>query len=171
MANIERLNHLITVLKGVEQSGRVLDMDSWGSATYKGEPEYVNIFGVSSFGGREKADLQKVLKATSKIADCGFAACAAGWAALDPQFQKWGMSCEIDSEGDLCLIFSGENNTNPHAIHYDNLARFFEISVPNSYFLFDPDSYEEELVTTAEVISRIEELIERDGDLASGAVA
>jgi hypothetical protein len=110
----ERLNHLIDVLKNIDEV-KSFDMKAWYTPTLENE--------------------------------CGFAACALGWAAMDPTFIEMGLELSSSSylEGGKISrkhtpTFTNENGMKWHD-PYTSAARLFKISEMESVFIFYPDSY------------------------------
>lgn len=83
MANMERLKHLVTVLKKVE--GNRFNLLGW----------YLNKSDVRIFHQEEGKEIHP---------ECGTVACIAGWAALDPEFNAQGFHPEYDTNGEPVSI-------------------------------------------------------------------
>lgn len=99
---------------------------------------------------------------------CGTAACALGWASLDPKFNAAGLELVAEFEdGRLVSFTSIGNDDDPDQVFprfqgrngFDAGALFFDISYEESTFLFDPSSYDTGEPTPADVISHIEVLL------------
>ena len=151
--NRERLLHLIEVLKTAQER------DDW----------------------EETFDMAYYWREVSHF-DCGFAGCALGWAAMDPQFIKEGWKV-IDKQpvlqyGDGSYEVSQE----------DGSMEFFDISQTGYLFLFEPTWYRSynlnefhfrsdenkfvpenlffnQKITPSDVIKRIEFYLEHGDDL------
>lgn len=84
--------------------------------------------------------------------ECGTAACAAGWAALDPRFNRGGLR-------------AGKYGQPTCSYHVDRpfhtLADFFGITVNQSLHLFSQYNYPDYAIgiTPAQVIERIDDLL------------
>lgn len=165
--NTERLNHLITILEGVERANLAFNLDNWVSNAAMPDlarPTTDNLVG-------------------SLDASCGTACCAMGYAALDPDFRAEGLSMTLETRDynsgrgrwvetpvasiqdfntlirnqDLQIGFGG--------IAFDGVegfraaAAFFDIAVYDADTLFSPDSYHGRPVTPERVIERIRDLL------------
>jgi len=136
--NRERLTILLDVMRDVERADKAFDMSNWATGD----------------------------------AECGFAACAAGYAALDGRLQTQGLRLTglTDDKGrvsiatvaqflavDFCAIEPRFGND----YGYIALGEFFGLMGENTRYLFDPSRYDndEEAITPAMVIARIEELL------------
>lgn len=95
---------------------------------------------------------------------CGTAACALGWAAKDPQFNREGLYLcslsltraegQIDSIGPLCPVYKG-------AFGFGAAEKFFEISADTARHLFDGSHYDDD-PTPCDVALRVVNLLERE---------
>lgn len=136
--NTERLEHLKTILSQVPKDK--FDLGLW----IKGAKE----------DGKEFSQL---------IGDCGTSACAVGWACTDPEFNKQGLSYELDFD-DMDEFTPVEKvQGRPYfegRCGFDAVGLFFDIShgVANWLFIEDDyaDNHESEKVTTDMVINRID---------------
>jgi len=101
-----RLERLLTIMRNVET--QKFDMSTW----FKLQDPIFN-------------PLQKEVS-------CGFTACAGGWAALDPEFNKQGLTIDLADEGQI--EFKGR-------VGLEALADFFELPELIADMLFDPYYY------------------------------
>jgi hypothetical protein len=89
--------------------------------------------------------------------ECGFAACAAGWAAMDPVFNELGLGLDptgLPSKGVRYEIggnlFRGFSAT----------SEFFGLTSSESMYIFDPCSYSKQgKITPQRVINHIKEVM------------
>jgi hypothetical protein len=167
----ERLDHLVRILESVEAAKKLFDLTSWIS---------------------DQTSETTLNAPPGKSGEaCGTAACAFGYAALDPEFQQQGLhfearryECAADGKWiKQWQTVSGIEEFNrlqslPETdFHfepgYDGLLGFeaaevfFGISRRAACFLFDPDYYEgafDRPVSPSEVIARVQEVIALDGD-------
>jgi hypothetical protein len=82
---------------------------------------------------------------------CGTVCCAGGWAALDPVFNKQGLSIPGTRPK-----FDGEHET---LLDFEALQMFFEISEDETFQLFSAYQYQNKRATPADVIARIRKLL------------
>lgn len=170
--NVERLTHLIEILRQVESSHRPFDLTVWAST------------GVSP-------------NTTSGSAEaCGTSACALGYAALDPQFQAQGLALKANVYalsdthfverciGEITVSTTDEFNEVMRRADvgmFDPVygeergfsagAEFFGINREASNYLFDPDYYPQGFdapILPAQVIARIEDLLANHGEPSEG---
>ena len=114
---------------------------------------------------------------------CGMAACAFGYACLDPAFQAEGLRLEFaprDRPVDGERIITIANVTDFKKIRripgcfdpvfggyssFEAAAEFYDITLNAALYLFDPDTYDirESNITPEDVIERVNMVIERDG--------
>lgn len=172
--HLNRLEHLITVLEGVERAGKAFDLTRWiaSAAELEGEGTTTGSFTEA----------------------CGTACCALGYAALDPQFRGEGLQLELrvwqeSPDGQPGTWKSSElpdaatfNTTikelnladrhykvNPifdGTVSFEAGAKFFGIDENAAYYLFDPELYEDgedRPIPPSEVIERVREVIAHDG--------
>lgn len=159
--NTERLTHLITVLQGVIEQGRVLDMATW-------------------------ADTRTTTGPRGGVHVCGSTACAMGYAALDPLFQAAGLSLRVtimtkhphkqtlhhpgDADAFNALVLrrgilirdakpmlrmpDGEDH-----FGFTAACEFFDLDDGQADWLFLREAYDAQYPTAADVIERIQSLI------------
>lgn len=169
--NIDRLNRLIEVLNEVQERRKAFDMSAWMSGLKSPTTTY------------------------GEVEPCGTTACALGYAALDPVLQSQGLSlvarCHTADENgylssyDKCenRVINTANDFNEALNRYAWVvadpvyngssgfvtgARFFDISINASYFLFDPDEYNngsDRVIEPIEVIRRIEYVLANAGQI------
>lgn len=86
---------------------------------------------------------------------CGIAHCAAGWAGLDPEFNREGLSWHR-AEGLHCLVFDS-----PDGPLYDFVAceAFFGLTQTQSSNLFGYKLLKGDIVRKAEVVANIDRLL------------
>lgn len=155
MTPIERLERLKVVLRqGVP--GVHMDMSTWG--------EFWDIdsdcpYYYANPGTDVAADPATITRVSHEL-NCGFAACAAGHAMLDPvlaaYFATRGYQAKLTRTGDLTLDYK------PAFIHtftYSALAEMFGISLDDSGYLFDPYTYDVDSIKAEHVIARIDEIL------------
>ena len=115
--------------------------------------------------------------ATDSDHPCGTAACAFGWAAFDPEFQKQGLNVEafvfgvrqyftLDSPASVEAMtnmpgysgFVGQIRFEDNNDFYAAMA-FFELDENTALMLFMPSSYPTSAVGPLDVVERVEELL------------
>lgn len=92
--------------------------------------------------------------------DCQTAKCWAGWAATDPELMTQGLKAE--KEGVFWYIGHGED------VGWTALAEFFGITQKEALWIGDPEEYEEQAPTSADitipmVVERIEKVMRDNG--------
>lgn len=175
--NRERLMHLIGVLEEVERANKPFNLTHWVT------------------GEIDPATTHNAPR-TSDEEPCGTAACACGYAALDPQFQREGLRLEatfsaafgershhlLEHAGEIASWSARLAAAPPGAVLWFDLAfdgrsgfeaasRFFGVTQNASWYLFDPDYYEDaedRPIEPSEVIARIQEVIALDGEAPEG---
>jgi hypothetical protein len=121
---------------------------------------------------------------------CGTAACAAGYAAFDPEFQKRGFILKFKQEyyltrpnrlvnpiyhkiktpedfPELCKKFHNESNAYPYyrgSVGYDACTKFFGLAISATLYLFSTNFYPNNFIKPSQVIERIEKVIASKGD-------
>lgn len=97
---------------------------------------------------------------------CGAAACAFGWAAQDPVFNKQGLTLVKPANSWAMPTYYSKQVI--HAEGFGAAVWFFGISYDQAYHLFDPDLYVDDVgdniedITPAMVIARINKLLEQE---------
>jgi len=164
--NLARMNHLITVLEGVERAKKRFDLTSWVS----------NKIDVDTCSGEKPVVAEA----------CGTSACALGYAALDPVFQAEGLGFEVafaDQFGKCRTEMVKDIASFNKAIKAPDFWRmdpifgdregllaareFFGITISAAGYLFDPETYDDgnsRPVLPSEVIERVREVMDNDGD-------
>ena len=149
--NRERLEHLCVIMQRVIDEGRTFNMGSWGEV--KGE----------------KANL------------CNTAACALGWAALQPESIADGLHMlavwedDDDERHEQVILTRGDWRRLPnpldHEIEFSPVfndhcgfnagAEYYDINGETANYLFDPGSYlEPRPITPEHVINRVKNVLE-----------
>lgn len=145
--NIARLQHLIALLRDIPDEN--FDIRFW-----------YNNFDSSALPDNNDDDDVNVLKANraTQVVTCDTTACALGWAALDPQFNREGLVPLIHN-GELIPHFKDTGGEGVHAA-----AKFFDITVADALRLFGGEyrrAIDECRPTTADdVVDAVEYLIE-----------
>ncbi len=142
--SIERLEHLITVLEDVARERKNFDMNSWA----------LSVEQVLEMGNGGVAPVIHE--------PCGTAACALGYAAMDPKFMGLGLRLEVaerDEHGVLKkhFLYNPEEHAKVSISHADVVLLdskgnceewgfaaamdFFGINRSNARYLFDPEYY------------------------------
>lgn len=169
--NIERMNHLITVLEGVIASNKAFNLSGWAQHKKLGDDDIATHFNTVG-------DLKET---------CGTACCALGYAALDPVFVNQGLRLHIEvyneksgdwsgvypesieafnkvmrrrnvDFGDVDIVFNDESSSWA-------AAKFFGIETEAANQLFMPYRYPTDAtpITPEMVIERIQQVIANDG--------
>lgn len=167
--NVERLQHLITILEDVKTAQKPFGMGAWIDEYKDGLPVH---------GGQRTGREM-----------CGTACCALGYAALDPKCREDGLkmfaiinksdgSDEPEDIEEEILDISSFNRillthkenfiaARPTFKHRDNFGaggEYYDISYEAAEFLFSPDEYEESsVITPDDVINHINFLLAHDG--------
>lgn len=143
--NIDRLQRLITLLRDIPDED--FDIRFW----------YNNIDLDAIPDNVDDDDILKANRA-AKVVTCDTTACALGWAALDPQFNREGL-VPLICDGDLIPHFIDTGGQGAHAA-----AKFFDITDTDALRLFGGEyrrALDEYRPTTADdVADAIEYLIE-----------
>jgi hypothetical protein len=92
--------------------------------------------------------------------DCGMAACAGGWAALDQGFRAAGLALEMSSSGDFMPTYKEH-------VGYAALAEFFHLALNETTWIFNPCRYgdccddpeEQPEITPQQVLTRLRWLL------------
>jgi hypothetical protein len=133
--HIERLTHLRDLLRAdaANPTGVKFDLSAWvGHASTNNPDEIVNIFDMVEVDGNKVP--------TQPIAiSCDTYVCALGLAALDPVFQAQGLHFEVCPTHNPTLAwmipqFGADDG-------FQAGAAFFDISLEDSLYLFDQNSY------------------------------
>lgn len=150
--NVERLTHLRDLLRAdaANPEGCRFDLGAWSGFDHNGDGSYNNtdfplkpeIAAVSSYNRTNIAGLapQDVLQVLPTMS-CNTFVCALGLAALDPEFNKQGLTFDllgstmIGATARMIPQFEGEDGMEAG-------AAFFGIGLEDSHYLFDPDSYD-----------------------------
>jgi hypothetical protein len=171
--NIDRLNHLITVMEGVERANKAFNLTDW-------------VFSEELKPGRaDNGYLVGSLKES-----CGTACCALGYAALDPEFTKDGLKLQVEyqesgDEYDQVMDVSTIKEYNalirdktkqvfgavPYFSEFTGYlagSAFFNITTEAAEYMFGPTSYkqyqEQDMpITPRMVIEHINTVISNKG--------
>lgn len=147
---IERLRHLVKVLKAVKPRGkqnhRLFDMKFW----FRAEVVQTGDLEVDAKSGDCKLDTI-----------CQTSACALGHAALDPKFQKLGLGITMDFEVNSPRDRRGSVTYRNYGSAIDVGGAFFGIDEYEARELFMPDAYREDPIRPRHVIKRVEALIKQ----------
>jgi hypothetical protein len=141
----QRLKKLAVFLDTLPK--KVFDLAGW-TRLGSGIPEQAIQYGAL------KKTLKKGLSQDQAI-ECGFAACAVGWACTIPAFQKAGLIFDVE---DRVPRFEGERN-------WFAVAEFFDLEMNQAHRLFMDGHYRTKAGTVRkhvkpqEVAARIRELI------------
>jgi hypothetical protein len=165
--NIGRLNHLITILEGVEARNSRFHLNSWA-----------NLIAPDGTLIEDSADPIDFIGEGAHA--CGTSACACGYAGLDPDFQAEGLSLTVHTaaggrwrpgnavEFNALVRAAGRDAISYfHAfVEYDGqegwdaIEAFFDISYNTALRLFGEENYEEdERASPRAVIERIKQAI------------
>lgn len=157
--NLFRMERLRTVLKHVRDAHLAFDLSTWirGSSYY------------DAIGERT----------------CGTAACACGYAALDPELQAEGLNLTIQmSDGkyrtlrtirefnDAVREYNGSGTIEYEGkMGFDAADLFFDIDCRATSYLFDPDEYRDEsngFGDVTDVLERLAEVVDAGGHVPAG---
>lgn len=146
--NVERLKHLVDLLRAdaANPLGAKFDLRTWVGYDVEGEnignypvkPELVNENGTVK---RDKVALlpaDQVLEIVPTMS-CDTYVCALGLAALDPEFNRAGLSFEV-----MPLTYSAKGWMIPQFNGAKGMAAgaaFFDITQADSLYFFDPENY------------------------------
>ena len=150
--NIKRLEHLRTIMLNLYEN----DLRAKNNDTIIG-------FDLSGWIDEVPADVFGRVDVRHK--DCGAVACAMGHAALDPEFNKQGLTLSEEEDGEY-----GEPEYRLDADSWaysgwEAATEFFDIKGSQSRWLFDNDNYPHTNVTPLDVAKRITEMLkENDND-------
>lgn len=132
--NIERMTYMRDLLMrdAANPTGARFDLSTWvAPAAGHGDP--------TSSWQWEIADTGELK--TPPTMSCGTVVCALGLAALDPEFNKQGLTFEVQplplKKGFAHMMPKCEGRTG-----FEAGARFFGISYGDARYLFDPDCYD-----------------------------
>lgn len=119
----EKLNHLISILKNVEKHfpQEMFTMTQWIDAK-------IMEFPPNSFTSDD----------INHLNDIGFAADVLGWACLDPKFNNLNLSYDKISAKPQFFCYGDQKCYQD----YEAASEFFELTSPETYFIFDPDQYD-----------------------------
>ncbi len=129
--NVERMTRLRDLLRAdaANPKGVKFDLSSWAARAAAGNrhSQYYEI-----------VDGKPVAQPTMS---CDTFACALGLACLDPSFQAEGLRFTVEDQDSI----SGNSRMMPYfngETHFEAGAEFFGISLEDSNYLFDPESYD-----------------------------
>lgn len=141
--NIERLQKLVDLLKQVPQEN--LDLTNWGSAF-------------------DEVTVKPTMK---ENLECGYSACAIGWACIDKEFNEEGLTYNISDEGITPATLDSDGEF--YLYGWPAIRKFFDLPEEISLHLFADWEYNEEdyivdndgydVVDINAVIERIEKII------------
>lgn len=115
--HVDRLNHLIHILE-TTPADVPFDLYTWNKKVDPAKP-YKNM---------------NLLKSVEDFKECGYAGCACGWAAADPQMKEWGL--KYDAGG--YISFDTEDS---HLRDWPAVNKFFGIPSTISELLFQSKCY------------------------------
>lgn len=161
---LRRLQHLKTILQNVQDQKKNFFMGAWAAPIRDG---IVDIF----------ADLSSSSPVIHE--PCGTAACALGYAAMDPQFFEEGLRLKYREADEILKIYNPRTDGTiypwmayPYFYHtgdsgYEAAIEFFGISHNQAHYLFDPEEYvpvdwdddDGPVITAVDVIARVDEVI------------
>jgi hypothetical protein len=137
---------------------RALNMNSWLTLTHKDS---------SDVFADQRDDFKPIVKKDNKtnhfvitatevkqVRECGFAACAAGWACTIPEFNRAGLRLESDYLEDTDFYPEFKSNKG-----FDALPNFFGIEVKEAYYFFYPDQYKTANPLPTTVAKRIRKFV------------
>lgn len=113
---------------------------------------------LENFNEERKKLVQPVKKFDMNTWHCGSAACALGSAMLHPYFRKRGLTDSPDTWND--------DSSEPKfdgATDFGAGAKFFDITIDESYYLFDSFEYDAHNPRPQTVAKRIRELVAHGG--------
>ena len=148
--NIERLKHLIEVLKKVPEEK--FNLEFWRNYD-EADPfdESFDTITNESLKRHGFETLAELSDATFDVVmDCGTVACAVGWATSDPVFNAQGFYYGP------CPNYTDE--TDKTYYNWDAVEQFFEIEYPIAQCLFSEETYSF-FAKPTDVIERIEALL------------
>lgn len=178
--NIDRMNHMITVLEGVIAADKAFNLSGWvmnEASMHRDDPDFVKNHW-NTVGNVQKT--------------CGTSACAMGYAALDPAFQAQGLTLKIEVYGPdgrtveypVTTVKEFNEITRRPTLEVDEIyirfngqdgigaaMEFFGITEKAATWMFLPDHYEDMTqdnqvpITPQAVIDRLRAVIEAGGEL------
>jgi len=137
--NVERLRQLANLLRAdaINPTGVKFDLGVWASpcASIAQGFEFDDTVDLSNWREMKGPETKKIEMS------CNTFACALGLAALDPEFQKQGLSYTFlpthrdNHQGTMMPIYAGQTG-------WDGGALFFDISTADARYFFDPECYD-----------------------------
>lgn len=133
---------LLKLADYLEQLPRgAINMEGW--LTDKNRPNYTRVrTTVANLGNLAKVNGNKIeLKATSvdKIRECGYAACAVGWACTIPSFKKAGLKLQskvLNGIDDFRMVPKYKSYAG-----FDAAMSFFGVDQELATYLFESDAF------------------------------
>ena len=185
--NIDRLNHLKTIMSNVRDANKPFDLGTFINGTPPGEDHAISDLAYNTSGVVGEPDPV-----------CGTTCCALGYAALDPDFRdqglelvafSWNSASANDSDRKTVVLKSipefNEFINTPEARDFAFLPEFnesngfaagsdfFGISTDASFYIFGPDDYRDydriitqdpaNPITPDEVIKHIDYVLDHEG--------
>lgn len=125
-------------------------------------------FDMSCWGRVENGNLGTGTKLCLKKNMCGTSACALGWATQIPSFKAAGLKLVItdvvdggeDGDGKPTFENFAEVRFGKEQFSMGAAREFFGIGQLECHYLFNPSTYDNDDISTNEVIDRINELVE-----------
>ncbi len=144
---VKRLRHLRSVLTRVKKSRKhsMFNMSVWGKVPIK---------------MLKKLKFADAVVRTPEYVEenqCGFAACALGWAASNPTFNRDGLRLVHDEGGFMHVEYRDSTDTEAG-------VKFFGLDWDEAAYLFHPNQYyeyENKKIPITAVIARIDRAIEQ----------
>lgn len=151
---LQRLRHWVEILKKIPSDTESFDMYRWFKAP-------------DSITPKEEA----IRHAIKHHMTCGAAACALGWAGLDPKFRRAGLRVKaIAGEAVITTGHTHDYKSDSYAQSVLSATEFFGIQYGEAIHIVDPDRYgvntnEDDLlrdeIRPQDVIKRIKVLIKQ----------